>query len=324
MRKFWLWVIFKPIKFLVFLLASCPHNIRMFMGDVIGILWFDVFRIRRRLVLANIQRAYPDWPKDKQLWLARTSMRNMGRTIMEYPLMPFIDPEKDRDHFILENSEYMDRALAQGRGVCLLTLHLGNGDWATAGLAIHGYPLHMISKEFKWRWLNDIWFGVRRRLGTRFIAPRNSAYHILKALKAKETVVFVLDQFMGPPIGVRTRFFGHETGTALGLAVMVQRSQAPVIPIYTYRRKDGATVIRFEKEIPFEEKGDRDESLAYMTQVYTDCLEGIIRRHPEQWMWVHNRWKVFRDRKAERAAAQKAQHPISPILLITFLFLFVP
>jgi KDO2-lipid IV(A) lauroyltransferase len=220
----------------------------------------------------------------------------MGRNLTEIARFPFMD-EKNQAEFEIRGLEHLQEARKKGKGVCLLTLHLGNGDMATAGLALHGFPIIVISKVFKVQWINDLWFGVRRKMGADFIAPRNSSYQILKSLRKQAIIAFVLDQFMGPPIGVRTRFFGKETGTALGLAVIAQRSQAPVVPVYTYRDSTGQTIIRFEPEIPFVESDDPDDTVADMTQIYTDRLEDYIRRHPEQWMWVHRRWKRFRDKK---------------------------
>lgn len=98
---------------------------------------------------------------------------------------------------------------------------------------------------------------------------------------------------MGPPIGVRTKFFGRETGTAMGLALMAERTGAPVVPMYTVRQPDGSAIVIFEPEIPMQDFGPRDETIARMTQVYTDKIEEIVRKHPEQWMWIHRRWKDF-------------------------------
>jgi Kdo2-lipid IVA lauroyltransferase/acyltransferase len=143
--------------------------------------------------------------------------------------------------------------------------------------------------------LDDIWFSVRGRFGTQFIAPRNSSYEILKALKSKGCVIFVLDQFMGPPLGVKTEFLGRETGTAMGLALFAHKTGAPVVPCYTRRKADGRYVVCFEPEVPFEDFDDKNKNVQYMTQKYTDRIEAIVRKYPEQWMWIHRRWKVFRE-----------------------------
>lgn len=279
------------------ILKILPVQLRFFLGDLIGWLWFDVLRVRRVVVLDNLKIAFPDWTRQQRIKVGRQSVCNLGRGLIEVLTLPALSRENlnDKELFKVEGEHYLTEALEKGRGAFLLTLHLGNGDMAIAGLALHDIPLTVVSKIFKVQWLNDFWFNVRSRLGTEFIPPRNSSYEILKALKKKKTIGFVLDQFMGPPIGVRTQFFGKETGTAMGLAVMVKRSKAPVVPIYFYREDDGTTVIRFEKEIPFEEKESKDETIRHMTQTYTDKIESIVRLYPEQWMWVHKRWKEFRD-----------------------------
>ena len=265
------------------------------MGDILGILWFDIFRIRRQVVIDNISRVFPEMTEKNKVVLGRWSLRNMGRNLIEYCYLPFMSKSLVERFFRFEGEHYVQEALSQGKGVCFLTLHLGSGDLACSALSVKGYPVHLISKIFKVKWLNDLWFGMREKVGTKFIAPRNSSYHILKALKKNEIVIFVMDQFTGPPIGVRTKFFGYETGTGFGLALMAQRSGAPVIPIYTIRQLDGTHVIRIQPPIPFEDSDDRDESLAQMTQVYNDYLEKFVLECPEQWMWVHKRWKIFRE-----------------------------
>lgn len=275
-------------------LRGLPAPVRYGLGDILGWLWFDVFRIRRRVVLDNLTRAFPDWDENQKVKVGRRSLFHLGRDLVEYAELPRLDKHRVEKMVQVEGWEHIEKARAQGKGVCLLTLHLGNGDLAVAALSILGLPMYLISKEFKLKWLNDLWFGMRAKLGTRFIPPRNSSYSVLKALKKQGVVVFVLDQFTGPPIGVKTKFFGHETGTGLGLAMMADRAECPVVPAYTYRIGPERHVIRFGPEIPFERRGERDESLAHMTQKYNDVLESYVRQVPEQWMWIHKRWKIFR------------------------------
>lgn len=282
-------------RIISFFFASLPTSVRNRIGDFIGMLWFDVFRIRRQVAIENLGIAFPELSIDERTKLARKSLHHMGRTIMDYTVLPFLRRENFDKHFVLEGEEHVEKALEQGKGVIFLTLHLGNGDFAIGGLSRLGWRIHLISKEFKLQWLNELWFGMRRQHGTRFIAPEKSSFDILRALKRNEIVIFVLDQFMGPPVGVRTTFFGKETGTAAGLALMAHRTGASVIPSYTYRRDDGRQTIVFEAPIEYLDDSLREKNIAVMTQIYTDKIEAIIRRHPEQWMWIHRRWKAFRD-----------------------------
>lgn len=291
MRIFVAWF-FRGISFVI---ASLPTSMQIGLANGIGFLWFDILRIRRKVAIENVGIAFPEMPIEERVRLARASLQHMGRTLIEFTHFPFFKAKHVAERFEIIGMEHVERARAENKGVLLLTLHIGNGDYAVAALSRMGLPMHLISKEFKSRWLNDLWFGMRKRHGTRFISPEKSSFDILRALRRNEIVAFVLDQFMGPPVGVRTRFFGKETGTAAGLALMADRTRAAVIPAYTYRRKGGKTAIVFEPPIPYLDNGLRDQNIAGMTQIYTDKVEEIVRRHPEQWMWIHRRWKEFRD-----------------------------
>ena len=282
-------------RFLGFFIAHLPRKLRDFLGDALAFIWFDLLRVRRRIAIDNVTIAFPEKTQNERVSIARASLQSLGRTLMEYSLFPYLRTDRVEDRFAIKGEEHLQRALAGGKGAMLATMHLGNGDFAIAGLSLRGYKVSLISKEFKTRWLNDLWFGMRQRLGTKFIAPEKSSFDILRALKRNELVVFVIDQWMGPPVGVRTLFFGKTTGTAMGLAIMHGRTQSPVIPCYTWRRPDGVHEMVFQSAIPYQDFGESQKNIAMMTQIYTDRMEDAIRLHPGQWMWIHRRWKEFRD-----------------------------
>lgn len=281
-------------RFFAFIVVHLPIKIQNLLGDLIGILWLDILRIRRKIVLENLKIAFPNLSKKEAVKLAQKSLRNMGRNVIEFCHFPYLTKENIDEKYNYVGLENLDKALLQDKGVCLLSLHMGNGDFAGAAFSLKGYKIHLISKEFNVKWLNSLWFGIRGRLGTKFISPRNSSYAVLRALRAKEIVVFVLDQFMGPPIGVETTFFGRKTGTAMGLTVMTKRTGAPVVLCYDLRNEDGTHTLTVGAPIPFEEKETKEATLSHMTQVYTNHIEEVVRNHPEQWMWVHRRWKKFK------------------------------
>ncbi len=291
-------VFFRAFSALFYVL---PQALQVAVGNFVGLLWFDVFRIRRNVAIENVARAFPKLPPSEHVRIARQSLKHMGRTLVEFTSFPFAKRENFETTFVITGMEHLQAAFAKNKGVLMLTLHLGNGDLALACLSRLGLPINLISKQFKTRWLNDLWFGMRAKHGTRFIAHEKSSFDILRALKKNGAVVFVLDQFMGPPIGVRTTFFGTETGTAAGLALMAARTGAPVVPCYTFRRADGLSEMVFEPELPtdsFDSDTDaklRDKKVRLLTQIYTDKLEAIVRKYPEQWMWIHRRWKPFND-----------------------------
>lgn len=282
--KFLAGLLGRGLSFVVF---HSPAFVHRALAGLLAFLWFDVFRIRRRVVMENLRIAFPDWSEGQRLSVARRSLRHLGRNFIEYSFLPWLRPELVDRYFEFEGMEIFDQALAKGKGVLLLTLHLGHGDLACAALALKGYQMVLVSKYFKLQWLNDLWFGMREKAGVRFVPARNSSYALLKALKRNSAIVFPLDQFTGPPIGVKTKFFGKETGTAAGLAVMNERSQAPVVSVYTVRKEDGRHAIVFKREFACEGSAER------VTQQFNDELESFVRKYPEQWMWLHRRWKRF-------------------------------
>ncbi len=300
---------------LAYWVTRWPVQRRDWFASCLAWIWWDFLRIRRDVVLDNIARVFPEMSSDERVALARRSLNNLGRTFIEYCELPFLNKGKLNQYFVFQGLDKLDAALKDGKGVCLVTLHLGNGDLAIAAMSLLGYPLHLLSKEFKIRWLNDFWFGMRARCGTRFISPRHSSVHVLRALKAGEVVVFVQDQFTGPPIGVRSHFFGIETGTAAGVGVMARRSGSEVLLAYTYRRDDGRHQLVFDEGVGsllrqdsdthlkkhhqegrmILDKAALDKSLVEFVEVLNRRLERYILQHPDQWLWIHKRWKVFRD-----------------------------
>ncbi len=284
-------------KWMLYLFSSlvdaCPRRLQIWLGRGLGWLWFDVFRIRRQLAIDNVQKAFPEWDRSKAKAVARKSLEHLGLTIIEFALFPRIRAGNIDKYIEVEGMDHLAEALQGGKGAFLLGSHMANGDLGIVAFSYSGFPVHLISKKFKAQWLNDIWFETRGRHGTQFIEPRRSSFEILRALKGNHPVVFVQDQYMGPPLGVRTQFFGHWTGTAAGLALFAERTKAPVVPAYTYRRADGRNVLRVEKAIDMPTTPSDRDVIEHMTQIYNDTIERFVRRHPEQWMWVHRRWKKF-------------------------------
>ncbi len=280
----------KPILWLVFIL---PRGFHRAIARFLGVLWFDILRVRRSVVMANLKLAYPDKNEEELLSIARASMYTMGRNIVDVMLIPFLHKSWVAKNCEIRGKENYERAQAEGKGVIFLSLHLGCGDLAVSAMSIERMPINVITKEFKSQWLNDLWFSTRRKHGSKYISDRKSSFEILRALRQKEIVVFVLDQYMGPPLGVKTKFFGVETGTAMGLALFAERANCPVLPVYTTYDELGKAIVHIEPPIPLEVKASRDETILHMTQVYCDHIERVVRANPGQWMWVHRRWKEF-------------------------------
>jgi len=281
------------LKSFAILIWLLPRRLQLFFGDCLAILAFDAFRFRRKITMENIKLAFPEKTESERIAIGRESYRNLGRGLFEYSFLSFLTKNWVNKNFEIQGLKNFAEVSAKEKGVLLLTLHLGNGDLGLAALAISGFNVHLISKHFRSEWLNRLWFGVREKIGMKFIPEEKSSFQILRALKNNSMVVFVLDQFMGPPTGVATRFFGKTTGTAAGLALFSLKANVPVLPGYTFRKSDGKMIIVFDEPILPTSTASLDEDIARLTQTYTNKIEDIIRKHPDQWMWLHRRWKAF-------------------------------
>lgn len=283
------------VRILAELVHRLPRRVKWGASQVLGFLWWDVLRLRRFTLYRNITIAFPNASKEERIRMIKESLVHLGYTFIEVMTLPAINKEWVNENVLFEGIENYQKAKAKGKGVLLLSLHLANGDLGATALSLQGFPLHLISKKFKLKWLNDMWWKMRAEKGTRFIDAHKgeNAFHILKALRAKEDIVFVLDQFMGRPYGIPTKFFGVDTATAYGLALFAAKTKAPVVPVYVFRTKDLETHLMFGREVELIPEEDKDLQMTKMTQKYNEVLEDIIRAHPEQWMWVHRRWKKW-------------------------------
>lgn len=268
------------------------------MGRPIGILWFDVLRIRRKVILDNLKIAFPEWTVDDRIRVGRKSVYNLMDNFFEIFLMPSIDQKWVDENVIYHNLNELRTAYDQEKGVFLLSLHLGHGDLLANLVAFKKFPLYLITKFFKSQWLNRLWFSVRGAQGVQYIEPHGekTPFAILKAIKNKALVGFVLDQHMGKPFGVRNVFFGRPVGTAYGLALFVLKTESPVILTYNYEGEDGKSHVVFETVQGIERfyqatPEQREQTLVLLTQLFTDKIEEVVRKYPEQWMWLHRRWK---------------------------------
>lgn len=281
------------VNFISSIVILIPRPVQMAIGRFLGRIWFYVVRIRRDVAFENLKKAFPEKNEKEIYRIALENYKNYGCGFIEFLILPHFNKAQFDKLVSVEGRENYLKAYEQGKGVFLLTLHLGCWELMSGTCAFLDIPLHIITKKFKAKSLNQIWVDIRVKQGIKLISEEKSTFQILRALKDKGAVGFILDQFLGPPVGVKTKFFGIETGTPAALALFAERTGAPVVPVYNVRQPDGKIKIYFEPAISFVEQGSVTQNISFMTQVYTDKIEEIVRKYPEQWLWIHRRWKPF-------------------------------
>jgi lauroyl/myristoyl acyltransferase len=176
----------------------------------------------------------------------------------------------------------------------VLSGHFGNWEVALP-VAMDNFPqwcgrFHVLRRPLP-RWLDGLVARRMRKSGLGVLPKRGSLQTILDRLAARDAVVFIMDQHAGARDGVLVDFFGSPAWTFRSLALIALRTGAPVVPAALWLEGDGSHVLRFEQALPALEGGGADEAIAANTRLYNAALERIILRHPEQWFWMHRRWK---------------------------------
>ncbi len=253
---------------------------------------FSVVRYRREVLFENLATAFGELAEDERRRLAKRAVKHLALTFLEFFQLPRY-VRADMDVVRIEGREHYEAAKAKGQGVLLLTGHFGSFEVGAAGGAFHLQPdtWCMVVKPFTAgfdRFVNEL----RSSAGLVPVHAKGSLRSVLRILRAGDSAVFVVDQNSTRSIGVFVDFFGKQACTMAGLAVIAQRTGAPVVPASQWREPDGTHVLRLHPEIPLEPQDDRDTTVRHMTQRYTEFIEARIREHPEQWLWTHRRWKT--------------------------------
>jgi KDO2-lipid IV(A) lauroyltransferase len=262
-----------------------------------GKLLYRLAPYRRRVIVDNLRRVFADTLTEAQIaQLAQAHYAHIWRLVVEFLRFPLMSPARKAKLARVENIEALLAAHAQGKGVLLLTGHFGNFEVATAaGLAsfpqAHG-RFHFVRRPFKPRWLERFVYGRSRRLGFGSLPKQGSLDLFIERLAAGDIILFPFDQHAAGRNGIEVEFFGHPAGTFRSLAILARVTGAPVLPAATWRERDGHHVLRFEEPLVPIECDDDNEEIRRNTRAYNAMLERMILRHPEQWWWMHRRWKV--------------------------------
>jgi|APTNR8051073442_1049403.scaffolds.fasta_scaffold00052_57 KDO2-lipid IV(A) lauroyltransferase len=270
--------------------SACRLTTALRIGRTLGGLAFTLVRRNRAEVLAEMQRAY----RGDSLEEARDRLRRVYKHVgMNYAeVFRWIGGgSEELDGRIREfGTEHLEAALARGKGVLVLTAHLGN--WDLVGLwAARRYPLTIISKDLRQPGVNRFWMEARQEAGLDIVPARRSYRACLGVLKKNGVLGFILDQNALVTEGVFVDFFGKAACTRSGLAFLAAHAQAPVVPAFIHRKLDGTHQLEIQPLL--EPPADREPAtLLAATQRYTRIIEDAIRRHPDQWIWMHRRWRT--------------------------------
>jgi len=272
--------------------SLAPLRLARLWGRLLGLAWYRLDRRHRRIVLDNLRASFPGQDPS---WIERTArgvFLHLGQVVSEIPYLLRWPLKRIESQVRLRGVEHFRRAQAKGRGVLLLTGHLGNWEWASLAATGVVAPAAVVARPIDWPPADRLVNRWRSKTGHKVVPKTASARRILRLLRQGHAIGVLLDQNVDWYDGQWVEFFGRQACTNKGLALLARATGAPVLPFYCFRAPDGRFEVCFGPEVELVKTGDKTKDVWQNTQNYTRALEEIIRQHPEQWFWLHQRWKT--------------------------------
>ena len=241
----------------------------------------------------NLRLAFPEWTDGRRRSTLKKMTRNLGWMAAEFARMPSYTKENIESVVILDGHENFLAGHSRGKGVLYLTGHIGAWELSSFAHALYGFPLHYMARPLDNKPLDAMVNEYRGLSGNKPIFKNESARVMLRILKEAGTVGILADQNTMPGEGVFVDFFGTPACTTTGIARVALHTDAAVVPGYAYWDENLRKYrLRFEPPVELVRTGDAERDIAENTQRFAKVIEEIVRKYPEQWVWIHARWKA--------------------------------
>ncbi|MGH9375653.1 MAG: lysophospholipid acyltransferase family protein [Terriglobia bacterium] len=273
-------------------LGRTPHRVTRALCATLAALSYWIWPRLRQTGLWNLELAYPEWTARRRRQVLFASFMNLGRMLADFAHFPHWNRGNIEDLIVYDGYEHFLHASNQGTGLIFLTAHFGSWELGSFAHGIYGHPVNFVARRLDNPLIDSLVTRYRCLSGGRPIEKGDFARQSLRALRRGEAVGILMDQNMLPAEGVFVDFFGRKACTTPSPARMAQKTGVPLLlglviwdpALRKYR-------LRFET-IEWTKRGDPAEEVLVNTARFTERLEYYIRQHPEQWLWVHRRWKT--------------------------------
>ena len=291
-RKVSYGIVYRGVQFLIFISNAIPRVAWLKLCGFFGRLSFWFAGKTRRLMRKHLHIAFPDMTASAIKKLSQNVFRMLGMNSGEMLRATRVKTLKDLEEFLVTHGlENYEKAIAKGKGVIFLTCHLGAFDLQVSNMALRGLNPNIIGTPLKDQRLNELLWDYRNMHGAIAIERGKETFKLIKVLKSGGSVALLIDQDTKVK-STFVNFFGKPASTPIGATVLAMKTGAAIVPTYVYLGKDWKQHMHILPEIPMTITGNEDSDITHNTQILTNFIEGVIREHPEQWVWMHRRWRT--------------------------------
>jgi KDO2-lipid IV(A) lauroyltransferase len=273
-------------------LGGLPLRLARWVCALLAGLSYYLWPRLRRVGLFNLRLAFPDWPERRRRRVLRGVFQNLGRMLADFACFSRWKRENIERLIIYDGFENYARARERGKGVLFLTAHFGNWELSAFAHGVYGYPLDFVVREMDNPLLDSLINRYRHLSGGRAIEKKDFARQTLRALHQGEAVGILMDQNMLPGEGAFVDFLGCPACTTTGPARIARKTGAPlVLGLVIWDARMKKYKLRFDP-VEWIKRDDPEEEVVANTANFTRLIEEYVRRYPDQWLWVHRRWKT--------------------------------
>jgi len=276
----------------LFILQIIPLSVRKFLFTNLALLVYYLLPRRRRVAVDNLRRAFPEKSVAEIFRIVKGVYRNFGILAAEFVDIPRLNVNRVNSLMEIKGMENYEKARAKNRGVILMTAHFGNWELLATAFAIISEPITVLYRTLDNPLLDNLVYWVRASTGNTLMHANHAMRSILRSLRDKRNVGLLIDQNWSRQEGCFVEFFNRPACTSSGLAFLALHKDVPILPAYLIRKDDGKYIMQIGAEFETVKSGDDEHDIVTNTQRYTKDTEEIVRRYPEQWFWVHKRWKT--------------------------------
>jgi Kdo2-lipid IVA lauroyltransferase/acyltransferase len=305
---------YAALKLVMRCLSVIPPRVLARAAGPLGRLWYRLDRGHRNIAEENMRKAYAGEMGPRAV--AKTVRSNFVQTLrmaLEIPSLTRLDGSNLDRQVTFKGVEHLKRAMARGRGILFLTAHLGN--WELMALTVplkFGLRVNVLARPLDFRPLDRILGEIRSRTGNRVVDKDDSAQRVQQLLNAGQSIGILLDQNASFYEGVYVPFFNRLACTNRGLAAFALRYRADVIPVFNIRQPDGRFQVIVEPAMTVVRSGNVRRDIVVNTERFNRVIETFVRKAPEQWFWVHRRWRIKKIPESARAKVMSlASRPIA-------------